>query len=145
MECSSSPSEFPPGFEEEFKNLAIDFDGVIHNNDLGFHDGTCYGEIIDGAYESLELLAKNFRLVIFTAKAKPSRPLIKGKTGVELVWEWLEAKNIAKFIQEVTSEKPRAVAYVDDKAIRFNSWKEVLEEISVITQITPRRMSLEEK
>ena len=145
METSTSPSEFPPEFEQDSKNLAIDFDGVIHNNDLGFHDGTCYGEIIDGAYESLELLAKHFRLVIFTAKAKPSRPLIEGKTGVELVWEWLEAKNIAQFVQEVTSEKPRAAAYLDDKAIRFNSWKAALEEISVITQMMPSWISLEDK
>ena len=83
--------------------------------------------------------------MIFTAKAKPSRPLIEGKTGVELVWEWLEAKNIAQFVQEVTSEKPRAVAYLDDKAIRFNSWKVALEEISVITQMMPSQISLEEK
>ena len=27
-----------------------------------------------------------------------------------------------KYISKVTSEKPRAVAYIDDKAIRFNDW-----------------------
>ena len=141
MESNVAPSEFPPEFEQDSKNLAIDFDGVIHNNDLGYHDGTCYGEIIDGVYDSLELLAKYFRIVIFTAKAKPSRPLIQGKTGTELIWEWLESNNIAQFVGEVTSEKPRAVAYLDDKAIRFNSWEKAIEDISTVTQMMPRTIS----
>ena len=54
-------SEFPPGFESESQNLAVDFDGVIHNNDRGFLDGTCYGEIIPGSYDSLEFLSKHHR------------------------------------------------------------------------------------
>lgn len=141
MESNSAPSEFPPEFELDAKNLAIDFDGVIHNNHLGYHDGTCYGEIIDGAYESIELLARYFRIVIFTAKAKPSRPLIQGKTGTQLVWEWLEAKGIAQYVEEVTSEKPRAMAYLDDKAIRFESWNRAIEDISAATQMIPRSIS----
>jgi len=141
VESNSAPSEFPPEFELDAKNLAIDFDGVIHNNHLGYHDGTCYGEIIDGAYESIELLARYFRIVIFTAKAKPSRPLIQGKTGTQLVWEWLEAKGIAQYVEEVTSEKPRAMAYLDDKAIRFESWNRAIEDISAATQMIPRSIS----
>ena len=72
------PSEFPPGFEEESQNVAVDFDGVIHNNNLGYHDGTCYGEMIKGTFESLEFLSKYFKVIIFTAKAKPSRPFSQG-------------------------------------------------------------------
>ncbi len=141
MESNLAPSEFPPEFEHDAKNLAIDFDGVIHNNHLGYHDGTCYGEIIDGAHESIELLARYFRIVIFTAKAKPSRPLIQGKTGTQLVWEWLESKGIAQYVEEVTSEKPRAMAYLDDKAIRFDSWKTAIEDISLATQMIPKSIS----
>ena len=33
---------------DQSKNLGIDFDGVIHNDNLGFHDGTVYGEPIEG-------------------------------------------------------------------------------------------------
>lgn len=135
------PSEFPPEFEGESQNLAVDFDGVIHNNDRGYHDGTCYGEMIDGAFESLEYLSKYFKIIIFTSKAKPSRPLIQGKTGTELVWEWLESNNVSQFVEEVTSEKPRAVAYLDDKAVRFNTWGKAVEDISIITQKMSSRIS----
>ena len=48
--------------------------------------------------------------------------LINGKTGTELVWEWLKKHKFDKYISKVTSEKPRAVAYIDDKAIRFSNW-----------------------
>ena len=44
-------NNFPPGFETDKLNLAIDFDGVIHNMDKGFHDGTCYGEPILGSLD----------------------------------------------------------------------------------------------
>ena len=119
-------SEFPPGFEADIKNLAIDFDGVLHDNDKGFYDGTCYGNMIQGTYEALSSLSKKYNIIIYSAKAKPSRPLVNGKTGVELVWDWLETNNLSIFVKEVTAEKPRAVAYIDDKAIHFTSWSETI-------------------
>lgn len=125
-----SENEFPPGFESEQKNLAIDFDGVIHDNNMGFFDGTCYGEIIKGTYEAIESLSQRYDIIIFTAKAKASRPMIGGKSGVELVWEWLNFHKLSPFIKEVTSEKPRAFAYLDDKAIRFVSWEKALEDLA---------------
>lgn len=125
-----SENEFPPGFESELKNLAIDFDGVIHDNNKGYFDGTCYGEIIKGAYEAIESLSQRYDIIIFTAKAKPSRPMVGGKSGVELVWAWLDFHKLSPFIKEVTSEKPRAFAYLDDKAIRFASWEKALEDLA---------------
>ena len=34
-----------------------------------------------------------------------------------------------KYVTKVTAEKPRAVAYIDDKGIRFENWKDVLKEV----------------
>ena len=118
--------DFPPEFVSESKNLAIDFDGVIHDAHLGFHYGTCYGLPLPGALEAVKQLSQNFRIVIFTAKAKPNRPLVGGKTGTQLVEEWLLKYDILQFVDEVTSEKPRAVLYVDDNAYRFEEWSEAL-------------------
>ena len=119
-------NEFPPNFESDIKNIAIDFDGVIHTNDRGWYDGTCYGEPIEGSVDAIKKLSNKFRVIIFTAKSKSDRPLINDKTGTELVWEWLEKYNLDKYIYKVISEKPRAQLYIDDKGYRFENWKDTL-------------------
>ena len=70
--------------------------------------------------------------MVFTAKAKANRPLVDGKTGTQLVEEWLEKHNIMQYIKEVTSEKPRAKVYIDDNGYRFDSWQKTLEDIEEI-------------
>lgn len=124
-----SAKDYPPGFQEDSKNLAIDFDGVIHNFDKGYYDGTCYGEPIEGSLEAIKSLSKKYKIIIFTAKAKPSRPLVNGKTGTELVKEWLENYNVLQYISEITSEKPRSQIYIDDKGYHFQNWNETLDYI----------------
>jgi ribonucleotide monophosphatase NagD (HAD superfamily) len=119
----------PPGFEGENNNIAIDFDGVIHEF-KGWGDGTCYGKPLEGALEAIKLLSKKYNVIIFTAKSKPNRPLVEGKTGTELVWEWLKKHNIDQYIKEVTAEKPRACLYIDDKGFRFINWIDTLKFIN---------------
>jgi hypothetical protein len=109
--------------DENENQIAIDFDGVIHKNSKGFYDGTIYDEPIEDAIDSIiNIYNMGYKIVIFTAKAKTDRPLVNGKTGQELVWEWLKKYGIDKYIKEVTSEKPRALYYIDDKGIRFENW-----------------------
>lgn len=115
---------------DQSKNVCIDFDGVIHDDYDGFKDGTIYGPIIDGASDSIKKLSNKYNIIIFTAKAKPDRPLINGKTGTELVTEWLEKHGLLQYISEITSEKPRALTYIDDKAIRFTDWDNVLTQFN---------------
>jgi ribonucleotide monophosphatase NagD (HAD superfamily) len=121
-----SDKEVPPGFEKDLNNLAIDFDGVIHNFDKGWHDGTCYGEPLPGALEAIARLANKYNIIIVTAKAKPSRPLVNGKTGTELVSEWLEKHSVLQFVDEITAEKPRSQVYIDDKGYHFQNWEDTL-------------------
>ena len=73
-------------FENKFQ-VAIDFDGVIHENSKGFYDGTVYDPPIDGAVDAIKWFkSQGYDIVIFTAKVKPDRPLVNGKTGEELIW-----------------------------------------------------------
>ena len=72
--------------EKNTKQLAIDFDGVIHKSSKSFHDGTIYDNPIDGVEEALKKLSKDYTLIIYTCKANPDRPLVNGKTGIELIW-----------------------------------------------------------
>jgi len=127
----TAPNEQPAGprlhsNDDETYQIGIDFDGVIHKCSKGYYDGTIYDDPIEGSYEALERLSKDYTIIVNTCKAKSDRGLVNGKTGVQLVWEWLEKHDMSKFVSKVTSEKPRAVAYVDDKAIRFSNWNECL-------------------
>ena len=126
MKDSFLKQDVPPGFEHEKINLAIDFDGVIHAFD-GWGDGTCYGDPIEGSIEAVKKLSEKYNIIIFTAKARPDRPLVNGQTGHELVTEWLDKFNLTSYIDYVTHEKPRAKFYIDDKAIKFeNNWTDIL-------------------
>ena len=123
--------EFLLQVDQNLKNvLCIDFDGVIHKHELGFHDGTCYGEPLEGALDSIKELSR--KLIIYTCKANPDRPLINGKTGIELIWEWLEKYGIKKYIHDITFNKPNAVAYIDDKAVKFENWNQTINQINSI-------------
>jgi len=115
--------------KNERDTLAIDFDGVIHNHNLGFHDGTVYGDPIPGAIEAVKKLSKKYKIVIFTCKANPKRPLINGKTGPELIWEWLEKHDLKSYVKDVTYNKINALYYIDDKAISFNNWDNTLKHL----------------
>jgi 5'(3')-deoxyribonucleotidase len=117
---------YPPGFEFQSNTIAIDFDGVLHNANKGWGDGTCYGDPIPGSIEAIKQLSTQYNIIIFTAKAKPDRPLVNGKNGVELVKEWFERYNILDCISEITSEKPRAELYIDDNGYRFENWNDTL-------------------
>ena len=114
---------------ENNNQLAIDFDGVIHKNSKGFFDGTVYDEPVDGVKDALEQLSKKYKIVIFTCKVKPDRPLINGKTGKELIEARLSKHSLLHYISEITCEKPRASYYIDDKAIHFTNWDNCLLKI----------------
>ena len=118
----------------EKNQLGLDFDGVIHKNSKGFHDGTIYDEPLDDAIESVKYLNETlgYDLVIYTCKATPERPLVNGKTGIELVWEWLDKHGIKNNVKDVTYIKPNAIAYIDDKGIRIRNWKYCINEIRSI-------------
>lgn len=121
----------PPGFEKELKNIAVDFDGVVHTFDKGWHDGTCYGDPIEGSLEAIKTLAETYNVIIFSAKVRPDRPLVMEKTGLQLVDEWLKKHDVRKYVSDITHEKPRAEFYIDDKAIEFkDNWEEILKRLS---------------
>ena len=118
-------------FPDETFQVGIDFDGVIHKCSKGFYDGTIYDPPIDGAKEALKKISEKYVIVVYSAKARTDRPLVNGKTGVELIWDWLKAHDMDMYVKEVTAEKPRAVFYIDDKAVRFNgSWSETFQDLT---------------
>jgi phosphoheptose isomerase len=116
-------------YPDEQINIGVDFDGVIHKCSKGYYDGTIYDDPVDGSYDALKSLSEKYTVIVYTCKAKPDRGLVNGKTGTQLVWEWLEKHEIAQFVSKVTSEKPRAVAYIDDKSIKFSDWESCIQDV----------------
>ena len=116
-------------YPDEKINIGVDFDGVIHRCSKGYYDGTIYDRPIEGAKEALKQLNDRYTVIVYTCKAKPDRGLVNGKTGTELVWEWLEEYDMAQYVAKVTSEKPRARFYIDDKSIEFKNWDMTLERV----------------
>jgi len=120
-------------FEDEKHIISIDFDGgFIHKDSKGFYDGTVYDEPLEDTKEALQILSKNFTIVIYTTKARPDRPLINGRTETELIWEWLKKHELNDYISDVTNEKPRAVCYIDEKGISFQNWNDFLKQVKEI-------------
>lgn len=95
------------------KILAIDFDGVLHQYSRGWLDGSIYDEPVAGAKEAMQRLKKaGYYLVIFTTRTNHSEVSL-----------WLKEKLIP--FDEITSTKIAALAYIDDRAVRFTNWTDI--------------------
>lgn len=116
------------------KTIAVDFDGVIHSYERGWDDGSIYGTPITGAKEFLNLLKKEFEIVIFTSRIIDDED---GKKEKELR-NWLTKYEIPF---DDIKEKMIAIAYVDDRAVKVNrterkfSWSNAYEDIKTLSKV----------
>jgi histidinol phosphatase-like enzyme len=103
------------------KAIAIDFDGVIHKYSNGWKDGTCYDEPIENAIESLVTLYDNgFKVIIYSTRGR-IQILDYITKHFNRLFPQREMIDI-----EITNIKPMAIAYIDDRGIRFTNWKDML-------------------
>jgi hypothetical protein len=85
--------------------VAVDFDGVIHEYN-GWKGYDYFDEPLLGAKEFLqELDDRGYEVIIHTAR------------NIALVDVWLRKHKM--LYSRVTNHKPPAIAYVDDRAVRF--------------------------
>jgi len=100
------------------KTICIDFDGVIHRYSKGWMEGKIYDEPVDGAIEAIKLLQKDFEIVVLTARSS------LGEKRNVLIRKWLKSHGLDV---KITNIKPPAIAYLDDRAIRFQgNWQDML-------------------
>lgn len=112
---------------ENLKNIAVDFDGVIHKCSKGYHDGTVYDDPIEGSLEGLRKIKDmGYNIIIFSCKSRSDRPHVNGKNGTEMIWDWLKKHKVNELVSDVVSEKPRAAIFIDDKGYRFENWKDAI-------------------
>lgn len=111
------------------KTIAIDFDGVIHKYSRGWADGTIYDKPMEGAKTAMaQLVKKGFKVIIFTTRLSTRYSGKEEYIIIEEMFEWLEKYGFKQEIHfhDMTCEKPPAMVYIDDRAIRFTNWRDIL-------------------
>jgi 5'(3')-deoxyribonucleotidase len=103
------------------KTIAIDFDGVIHKYSKGWMNGEIYDTPIDGAVEAwYSLYNAGYELVVLTSR-----------DNLDDVREWMHKyfdfeRRIGHFYEPlITNLKVQAIAYIDDRGIRFTNWSDI--------------------
>lgn len=111
------------------RTIAVDLDGTNHRYSKGWHEGTRYDPPIDGAGAALARVHARYRAVIFTTRVNPSLP--GAQCGREAVVAGLEGHGMhrGEHWDEVTHEKPPALAYIDDRAVRLTTWEATIAEL----------------
>lgn len=104
--------------ESLLKKICIDFDKTIAKN--GPHPEYEILEPIDGAWEALnDFYHDGWEIIIYTARPD---------TEYDKIADWLEKYDF--YYDRLICGKPFAKYYIDDRAIGFNSWKQVMGSIS---------------
>jgi hypothetical protein len=126
------------------QTIAIDFDGVIHKYSKGWHDGTIYDEPFEEAFETIKELMKKYNVFIFSTRnsRQIKRWIIphvlasdyeifglghdplsykykRYNFDVEIIPFWRKFWN-KEYILGITKRKLPAIAYIDDRAIKFH-------------------------
>src|SRR3989338_5913425 len=100
--------------------IAVDFDGVIHGYSQGFGDGSIYDGPIRGVVEAMTKLKEKYYVYIYSYRTGT-------KEGRDAVGEYLERHGVP--YDEISTTKPPAKFYIDDRAIRFKNWKQTLKDL----------------
>ena len=108
------------------KTICVDFDGVLHSYTSGWKGAaTIPDPPVPGAMKWLTELTEHFNVVVCSARA--SRPwgwiAIRRWLRRELVRYWGAHPSVAHDAADairVTSRKPAASVYIDDRAWRFD-------------------------
>lgn len=115
------------GEENNRPAIAVDFDGVIHRYSKGYLNGEIYDEPMPGAEEGLKKLMEKYNVFILSTR-EPRQ-----------IKRWMEKHiNIPTAVHEgetpfwdragvigITNKKLAAIAYIDDRAVQFDSWKSI--------------------
>lgn len=118
--------------------IAVDLDGVLFKVYWGDETGMVFdvnefGEVVPGARVSMKALKKaGFYLIVHTCRTNPelNRTVQCPATELQKIVE-LKLKEEDIPFDEVFAGvgKPVAAVYIDDRAIRFKSWSDVLSKL----------------
>lgn len=108
--------------QEREDAIALDFDGVVHSYHSGWTGIEPKDGPVPGAREAIARLRERFRIIVHSFRTTECG-------GREAIEDWLCEHEIV--VDEIASEKPKAILYVDDRGFRFEGdWAEVEEHLS---------------
>lgn len=118
--------------------IAVDFDGVIHSYHKGWHDGSIYGQLIEGAELALHVLMSKDAVFIHTTRSASQVADWIERMTIRRISCTLELPSTTDFwnlrgVLLVTNRKLPAVAYIDDRGIRFENWEQALRDLERFT------------
>jgi len=117
--------------------VAVDFDKVVHAYRRGWHDGTIYDEPVPGAFDGLRELMAHASVFIFTSREPLPVSAWLTSAGFDTTTDvpasgfWNERGRLL-----VTNRKLPALAYLDDRAVRFATWAQALAELRDLRVLT---------
>jgi hypothetical protein len=98
--------------------IVVDLDGTIIPHALDSEDLLGH-EPFPGARETIHAIRKlGVKVIIWTARGEEMRSMTE---------YWLSSRNIE--FDELRLDKPKANLYIDDKALRFTSWSDVIQKV----------------
>lgn len=114
------------------RTVVVDFDGVIHQYSKGWQDGTIYDPPVSGAIEALHTLQKDFAVVV--QSSRDPAPIAKWLISHGVKADTWHSADPPVFFNDqtyvlVTRLKLPAVAYIDDRAIRFVNWQQAVADL----------------
>lgn len=133
--------------EEWVPTVGIDFDGVIRIYD-GWKDGEIDGDPMPGALEGIATIQKTAAVFVHTCRRpQPVAAWLRGYGVAARTLDDLRLTEGLGYVEPelwqrqdvvlVSQKKYPAVAYIDDRAIRFTSWPQALGDLARWTTWSP--------
>lgn len=112
--------------------VAVDFDKVIHGYSRGWHDGTVYDAPVPGALDGLAELMRDYAVFIHTTRDEMQTAAWLTGYGFTCITDeqadhpqfWNDQRRLL-----IANRKLPAIAYLDDRGIRFENWGQALADL----------------
>lgn len=108
---------------DNIKTVAFDFDGVIHSYTSGWQGSSVIPDPpVEGILDAIiNLYNSGYEIVVVSTRCS----YLDGRTAIR---RWLAKYGFTPYVNRILTDKPSAIAYVDDRGINFDGDASLLVE-----------------